>query len=179
MKRQINQQVTLKPQDLAVLLKMAISAAPMPPYAVLARSLRMSPSEVHASLGRATMARLAQRSENEGNVVVRTALLEFVLFGARYAFPPVSGPLARGLPTAYAGPGMRDQIAASDEPVPVWPAPSGKVRGITLYPLYPHLPPAAEADENFYETLALFDALRVGAARERNIATEALTRKLA
>jgi hypothetical protein len=179
MKRSINQQVILKPQDLAVLLKIAISAGPMPPYAVLARTLWMSPSEVHASLARANVARLAQRSENEGNVVIRPALLEFVLFGARYAFPPVSGPLARGLPTAYAGPGLRGLIVASDEPVPVWPAKSGKVRGMTLYPLYPNLPLAAEADENFYETLALFDALRIGAARERNIATEAFTRKLA
>jgi len=39
------------------------------------------------------------------------------------------------------------------------------------------VPRAARADPALYECLALFDALRSGAARERQIATELLSEK--
>jgi hypothetical protein len=178
MKHSANQQLTLKPQDLVVLLKMAILGGQQPAYVSLAKTLWISSSEIHASLGRAQLARLVQRSELEGFTLVRSAVLDFVLFGARYAFPPIRGSLARGFPTAYAGPGLRDQIAPSDEPVPVWPSSKGNVRGITLHPLYPSVPRAIEEDPRLYEALALFDALRIGAARDRQLATDALSRIL-
>ena len=41
-------------------------------------------------------------------------------------------------------------------------------------PLHPSVPFAAMQDGKLYELLALFDALRVGKARERNMATERL-----
>ena len=56
----------------------------------------------------------------------------------------------------------------------VWPHPNGSVRGIGVEPLHPSVPFAAMQDEKLYEMLALFDALRVGKARERNMAMERL-----
>lgn len=45
-----------------------------------------------------------------------------------------------------------------------------------LLPLYPKLPLAAVQDPALYELLALFDALRIGQARERDLARTLLER---
>lgn len=174
MRRSSNQQVSLKPQDLVVLLKLARSEAGFT-YASLAKQLYISPSEVHASFGRSRLARLITDVESEGVRVALGALRDFMLHGAQYAFPPISGSLTRGVPTAYAAPPLRDQLVMADEPLPVWPYAKGSVRGVALYPLYPSVPRAAEADRNLYEALALFDAIRIGAARERELAAAALS----
>src|SRR5437868_1386911 len=101
MKRKINQQLTLKPQDLMVLLKLISLGKNTATYGDLAESLGMSSSEVHASIGRARAARLINM-EDDRPVVVRTALKEFLLHGAKYAFPATLGSPTRGVPTAYA-----------------------------------------------------------------------------
>ena len=56
----------------------------------------------------------------------------------------------------------------------VWPHPNGTVRGIGVEPLHPSVPFAAMQDAKLYEMLALFDALRVGRARERGMAHKRL-----
>ncbi len=178
MRRLSNQQLSLKPQDLVVLLKLATMGAAFSTYAVLGQSLVMSASEVHASFARARLARLLTNTEGIGVDLIRPALREFVLHGARYAFPPVTGSLVRGMPTAHAGPALRDRLIASDEPPPVWPYSKGSVRGIALQPLYPSVPTAAEYDPRLYEALTLFDALRIGAARERELASAMLGKLL-
>jgi hypothetical protein len=63
-------------------------------------------------------------------------------------------------------------IAASKEPIPVWPHPEGKKRGIALAPLYETVPEAALRDHALYEKLALVDALRDGRVRERKLAEQ-------
>jgi hypothetical protein len=47
-----------------------------------------------------------------------------------------------------------------------------------LLPLYESVPEAALEDPQFYELLALFDALRAGQARERKLAAELLGERL-
>lgn len=174
-----NQQVVMRPQDLVVLMKLAVRQDGPFTYTALGRELCMSASEIHGSLGRARLARLVANTEGEGARVARNFLREFILHGARFAFPPVSGSLTRGIPTAYAGPVLREQLTMPDEPPPVWPHSKGSVRGVALYPLYPSVPRAAEKDPRLYEALSLFDAIRIGAAREREIASAALTKILA
>ena len=106
--------------------------------------------------------------------MLKPQLREFVLSGAKYAFPAVRGTLTRGVPTAYAAAPLNSVIAPSTDPVPVWPHKSGTVRGVSLAPLYPTVPEAALRDENLYAVLALFDAVRSGQARERNTAQKNL-----
>jgi hypothetical protein len=53
----------------------------------------------------------------------------------------------------------------------VWPFPEGKSRGQAIKPIYKSVPLAAQNDPALYTLLALADALRVGLARERKIAT--------
>jgi len=160
----------LNPQDLVVILKLALE--PGLTFQKLASSLHLSLSAVHRSVTRAKAAGLllADRQPN------RHAVLEFVLHGARYAFPAVRGRMARGMPTAYAAPPLSNLIHAGLDPIPVWPDPEGEARGESFKPLYRDAPAAARADPRLSECLSLFDALRGGRARERTLATEHLTR---
>ena len=162
----------LNPQDLVVALKLALH--PGLTFQKLADALGLSASAVHRSATRAKAAGLllADRQPN------RTALLEFVLHGARYAFPAIRGDITRGMPTAHAAPPLVDLIVQDNDPVPVWPDPHGEARGTSFKPLYRAAPKAARADAKLYECLSLIDALRGGRARERNLAKEHLTKLL-
>lgn len=162
----------LKPQDLVAALK--LSVGPSLTYPQLAVGLSLSLSEAHGAVKRAQAAGLllADRQPN------RPAILEFVLHGARYAFPPVRGGITRGMPTAHAAPPLAELIVQDNDPVPVWPDPQGEARGASFKPLYRGAPKAARADAKLYQCLSLIDALRGGRARERNLAKEHLTRLL-
>ncbi len=175
-----NPQIALKPQDLVVLLRLSLEKEAMPGYAALASELGMTASEVHAALERAHAARLVRKERGRAPLLLRDALLQFVRHGAPYAFPAVRGEATRGFPTAYAAAPLRERIAQpASEPPPVWPHREGNVRGVALYPLYPSVPEAARRNTALYELLALFDALRAGAARERKMASELLAERLA
>lgn len=168
-----NQQVTLKPQDLFVLLTLLSRDDEAAGYAELAAQTGLAISAVHASLKRAAAARLLIFQERRP-VVLKTQLLEFLLHGAKYVFPATWGTLTRGVPTGYATAPLNSVIAPSADPPPVWAYALGSVRGMSLAPLYPTVPEAALRNERLYALLALFDALRAGQARERNEAARQL-----
>lgn len=100
-------------------------------------------------------------------------LAEFALHGAKYAFPAVKLPLVVGVPTSHSAPAFAGVFAPGSTDF-VWPHPNGSVRGVGVEPLHPSVPFAAMQDAKLYEMLALFDALRVGKARERGMALERL-----
>lgn len=172
-----NQQLVLKPQDLLIIIKIAVSRQEFT-YAQLAYDLGMSASEVHAGLKRAQLARLVGGTAAEDMNPIRPSVHEFILHGVKYAFPAILGAPTRGMPTAYAGPSLRVMLTQTEELPPVWPHPEGKLRGYALYPLYPSVPLAAEKDPALYEVLALIDAIRIGGAREREIASKMILEKL-
>lgn len=174
-----NQQLSLKPQDLVVLLKLASAPTASFTYASIGKALFISASEAHASLTRARVAQLVMSDHTERIEIVRDAFREFLLHGARFAFPAIRGPLVRGTPTAHASPALHDLLVQSEEPPPVWPYAKGSVRGVALHPLYPSVPRAAEIDSRLYQALALFDALRTGRARERDLASQQLSKMIA
>ena len=70
-------------------------------------------------------------------------------------------------------------MSQPNELPPVWPDAEGNQRGVTFHPLYPTVPFAARKDRVLYEFLALFDALRGGAARERQLAARILSERVA
>lgn len=172
-----SRQPTLKPQDLLVALKVASNPNRYFTYADLARELFVSASEAHAAVQRAEMSRLVSRSDM-GLVAIRSALQEFVVHGVQYAFPAFTGPLTRGMPTGYAGPALKPQFEHVDGLAPVWPDPEGQTRGTSFYPLYPSVPAACRMDSALYEVLTLIDAIRGGAARERELAEQILAERL-
>ena len=166
--------MSLKPQDIVVLLKILVSDEGMS-YSALAYQLSMSPSEVHAAVKRAGAAGLIDVPSKE---VKRKPLLEFLVHGVKYAFPVVRGPVTRGLSTSHAAPPLAKLLSSEDDVPPVWPCPDGTVRGQEFKPLYKTVPSAARADDNLYELLALVDAVRGGKARERKLAAEELSRRI-
>ncbi len=168
-----NRQPVLKPQDLLVLLVLLSRGKGDVTYPELAERTGLAVSAVHASLKRATAARLLLFQDRRP-MLLKPQLKEFLLTGAKYAFPALLGSLSRGVPTGYAAPPLNAIIAPSADPVPVWPSARGTVRGLSLIPLYPTVPEAALHDEKLYAMLSLFDAIRAGQARERNAAQELL-----
>ena len=164
----------LKPQDLLVLLKVVAHPPQRWTYAALGAALCMSTSETHACVQRATAAGLAVSLGREGWQPVRPALLEFVLHGARYVWPAVSGPAKRGVPTALGAEPLASLLNVAPGEAPVWAYAKGIAKGPTLSPLYRTAPEAALADPALHRLLALFDALRMGRARERALAADLL-----
>lgn len=167
--------MVLKPQDVVILLKLVAIGVNDWSYNSLANELTMSPAEVHAGIKRCAAARLF---DQQRNAPIRSALLEFLVHGVKYAFLPDRGALTRGIPTGYAAPPLNSLIAQSSEPPPVWPTPEGNTRGYEFSPLYKSVPKAVVKDHVLYELLALVDAIRDGRARERDLAVKELTKRV-
>jgi hypothetical protein len=165
-------QSIMSPLDVVVLAKLCMLKAPTTQVA-LARDLYLSQSEISKSMARSTYAGLLVEAAQQ---VMRQAFYEFLKYGIRYAFPQQPGPVVAGVPTAHSAAPLSGQIL-SEEPY-VWPSAFGKVRGHGIAPLYPKAVDAALRDPELYEVLALIDALRIGRARERNLAAEELNKRL-
>jgi hypothetical protein len=121
---------------------------------------------------RRAKAAMATHADNPARVNSRN-LAEFAVYGAKYAFPADKLPLSVGVPTSHSAPAFAGVFAPGSDDW-VWPHPNGTVRGPGVEPLHPSVPFAAMQDAKLYEMLALFDALRVGRARERGLALERL-----
>lgn len=165
----------LKPQDIFILLKIIALGRNDWSYSSLANDLFMSPSEVHAGVKRAASARLININLKQP---VKNALVEFLVHGIKYSFPPDLGSITRGLPTSYAGPPLNLKFSFSDKAIPVWPDPEGEIRGYSFSPLYKSAPMAAKKDIILYEYLVLVDAIRDGRAREREYAVKEINVRL-
>ena len=177
MPRIANRQPALKPQDFYLLLALAARRGESVTYPDLSAFAKVSMSEVHAALRRAEQARLLAFREGTPTLIT-PAFKEFLIHGARYAFPPARGGMVGGIPTGYAAAPLNAMIVSSSDPPPVWPMVKGTVRGLALLPLYPTAPEAALRSEKLYENLALFDALRMGPVREHNLAIKLLEERL-
>ncbi len=118
--------------------------------------------------------RTPQTNESDNPVRPHDRLLaEFVIHGARFVFVPDRLPLSIGVPTSHSAPAFAGVFAPGSTDF-VWPHPNGQVRGQGIEPLHPNVPFAAMQDAKLYEMLALFDALRIGRARERGMAIDRL-----
>ncbi len=171
-------QTCLKPQDLIVALKIALTKEdPAHSYADLGRALFMSASETHAAAQRAITSRLLE-NDNGTLRANSTSIQEFLLHGLRYAFPGIEGRMARGVPTGAAAPHLRELFDHTKGLPWVWPDEHGEVQGPSLCPLYPTVPAACRQDEKLYRLLSTLDSLRAGTAREREIAEIEVIRML-
>lgn len=169
----MNEHKGMRPQDVAVLLKIVTFGDKAWLGVELARALGLSSAEVSYSLKRSAFAGLIDGTKRR---VAVTPLLEFLKHGLPYVFPARLGGKVRGVPTAHSAPPLQARFL-SDE-VFVWPSAKGDAHGYALEPLYPGIPDAALADPHLHELLALTDALRVGRTRERNEAAKELAKRL-
>ncbi len=139
----------------------------------------ISKSEISASLKRSLNAGLAvvdrktkfPRTNNRG-------LKEFITHGLRYVFPAQPGKIARGIPTSLAAPVMAGKLMSAGEVINVWPDPTGNEKGQSISPLFKSVPKAVKQDPELYKLLALVDAIRLGNAREAQLAVQLLNDEL-
>ncbi|MBU2511239.1 hypothetical protein KJ966_07865 [bacterium] len=168
----------MKPQDILVLLKLVAIGPTSWSYAELSASLGMSSSQLHSAIKRVKIAGLAFE-KNKAIVPNIRNLKEFLVHGVKYVFVAERGELTRGIPTRYAASPLKELlIESSSEPLPVWPDPEGEKRGISFSPIYKLAPQAAKKDHALYELLILVDSIRDGRAREKDIASKELIKRL-
>lgn len=190
--------ISLKPQDVVVLIRLGLDRDSKTTLAGLGAQLGISASEVHGAMNRAAAATLLDFNQRRPRT---TQLLEFLEHGIRYVFISRRGEITRGVPTAFSAPPLSDLLSrplhafdniltraaanaagaptVTPPPIPlVWPHPEGAVRGESFEPLYPSAVDAARRDGKLYECLALIDALRIGRAREKNLAIDLLAERL-
>lgn len=172
-----SKQPLLKPQDLVVALKIAANRERNFTFNQLALELTMPISEIHAAFLRAEKSRLVSRSNGKMEFI-GPALREFIEYGVKYAFPAVIGATERGVPTGVNAAPLSQYFVGSNEAPLVWPAHEGSVRGQSLLPLHPSVTQAVKVDSGLYELLALVDAIRAGAAREREMAISEIGKRM-
>lgn len=167
------QQPTMSPLDVVVLLKI-ISMGNQPwNQKPLAEALFMSQSEISKSFKRSKYAGLL---DSTGKNVRKLALMEFLQYGIAYVYPMQPGAIVRGIPTAHSAAPLRELIQSA-EPY-VWPSGKGTLRGQSIVPLYPSVVDAVQNDSKLHELLALVDSLRVGKAREKELAIAELKKRI-
>jgi hypothetical protein len=164
----------MRPQDVVILLKICTLQGDDWRFQDIAVSLKISPSEVSESLQRSMLAGLV--SESKRNVYT-TSFLDFLVSGLKYVFPALPGAVVRGIPTAHSAPPLNESIATGTENY-VWPSAMGTIRGQAIEPLYKTVPDVVMKDNALYEMLALADVIRIGRAREVNLAIAELKKRM-
>lgn len=164
----------LKGQDVLILLRL-LSAPGDSTVRSIGDSLDLDPAGVHRGLKRLEEAGLVNGERRRVN---RANAEEFLLHGLKYVFPAQEKGLTRGVPTAWAAEPLRDELAPTDEPPPVWPDARGRVRGVAVSPLHENVPALARRDPRLWEQLALLDAIRLGDGRVRSLASKRLSETL-
>lgn len=174
-----NNQFSLDSKDFLIVLELAFSTMNEDwTYISLANVLGLSPSQVHASVGRLLTSGLLNGKGLKGKVN-RVALANFIVHGARYAFPPVLGKIVRGIATGASSTLFDPELLVHDDGLPiVWPFAHGDTRGASLAPIHPCVPKAITQDPALHKALVYFDALRMGKVREREIAEAFFRRSL-
>ena len=151
----------MRPQDIAILLKIIALNDQQWQLVSLSNALRISISEISESLNRSQFAGLI---DNQKKHINRQNLLEFLEHGVRYVFPQQPGAMLRGVPTAHSHPFMKNAFISDTNYV--WPANFGDTLGLSIEPFYPKQPDGAIEDQKYYLLLALVDLIRVGKVRE-------------
>lgn len=159
----------MRPQDVAILLKIVSMNGKHWQLSGLSNSLQISISEISESLNRSKIANLIDYHKKQVN---RQNLLDFLEYGVRYVFPQQPGAMVRGIPTSHSHPFMKKNFIS--EMNYVWPDNKGEEMGLMIEPFYPKQVEAVKEDEEYYKLLALVDVIRVGKVREVKYAVNEL-----
>lgn len=163
----------MRPQDIVVLLKIVAMGELQWRHLDIVNGTGISPSEVSEAINRCKLANLIDSKKTSVHI---NAFKEFLIYGLKYVFPTEPGAVVVGIPTAHSASPIKEHIV-SDE-IFVWSSAKGTHRGQAIEPLYKTVPEYALEDSLFYELLVIVDTIRVGRAREINIAKEELEKRL-
>ncbi len=165
----------LKGRDIVVLLGALVEKSYSISTTELAKKLHMSRSEVHQSIKRAQICHLFDPITHKPR---RSALVELLVHGLPYVFPARPGAMSEGVLTAHSAPPLSERIISSSGEKYVWPFKGGGEKGLMIAPLARSVPEIALAAPEMHQLLALVDALRVGRAREKEIAKQELSDRI-
>lgn len=140
----------------------------------LAEETNLSVSSVSESLERCKKAHLVDSSKKRVNIL---SFQEFIVHALAYVFPAEAGRTVRGVPTYVSASPLKEQLSDASEQY-VWHYAKGEARGQRVDPLYPTAPEAALRDDDLYRLLVIADTLRMGRAREKEIAIAELNKYL-
>lgn len=163
----------MRPLDIAILLKIASKGKEEWYMKDLAFELGISASEISESINRSIIGGLMS---SDKKTLKKLALLDFLKSGLRYVYPQQPGAIVRGIGTSISASPLNDKFM-SDEQF-VWPFAKGNIRGQAIEPLHPKTPEACLKDKKYYELIALTDAIRIGKAREQNMAFTMLKERI-
>ena len=166
--------ITLKPQDVVILLKIIALEKKEWTNSLIANKLGISPAEISCGLERCRIAKLIDNTKKVVNIL---ALQDFLTHGLKYVFPPQPGAIVRGVPTAFSAEHIKSKISQGQDSY-VWTSKNGTQRDQAIDPLYRSVPDACLQDSALYELLVIADTLRLGRVRELEIAIEELTIRL-
>lgn len=165
----------LQAVDCVILCKLIAQKESVMTHRDLAEQLFLSRATISVGLRRLLQSGLV-RTEVETNKLlpVIASVDEFIVHGFKYIFPAEMGKFTKGIATGIAAPVFKGKLVLGNDPIFVWPYEYGEVKGLAIKPLSPNVPKsvALGKDRQFYDLLALIDAMRQGRARERNIAVE-------
>jgi len=165
----------MKPQDVIVLLKLHLWRDLEWTQPKVAQAIGLSQSETSAAIKRCEKSGLYSPVTRKP---IRAALEEFLIHAVKYCFPAEIGTPDRGMPTAHSAEPLAGMLAGGLQDIFVWPYVKGKVRGVSVEPLYRSVPMAASADPELYKYLVLIDAIRIGRAREKSLAEKLLIEQI-
>jgi len=163
-----------KSQDVVVALSLVVINRDTPqrlPYERFSELLGMSSSEVFKANRRLVGSLLVETS---GWRPLAEPLWNYLVHGVPHAFPGNLGGPTRGVPTAWAADPLVKLLPQGSDLPPVWPWAEGTARGYSVEPLFTNVPKAVKNIPGLHELLALVDALRIGRARDREIARKRL-----
>ena len=163
----------MKSQDILILLYISEYCDGDFKVSDLAKSLNLSQSEISESLNRSRIAKLISQDK----LIFRSALFEFLRYGFKYVFPVQPGPIQRGFPTSHSHTPLSNDIVGGNESY-VWPSPKGTTRGMAIEPIYRSVTQFCSETPELWELLSLLDALRIGRAREVNLASKYLEKRI-
>ncbi|MNU71195.1 hypothetical protein D3C71_606200 [compost metagenome] len=145
----------------------------------LQASLGISKTEVASALKRCQQIGLLRLDPSTQLPRVNSkALLGFIEHGLRYVFPVKPAEMVRGIPTSFSAPVLQGKLMSGGDLIQVWPDAYGNRKGQSITPLFKTVPGAVKKDARLYEYLALIDAVRLGSAREANLANQLLREKI-
>ena len=164
----------LKPQDTVLALKYWSLRQDNQVSSVrdIAESIGISAGEVSKGAKRLVAARIVV--ERDARVFAESgALLEWLSYGLRYAYPQESVGYGRGMATSWNCPILKSEMIPPT-PALVWPVSGGDFEGALIKPFHGSVPVAAAKDERLYRILSLLEAIRGGKPRELAIARRIL-----
>ena len=163
----------MRPHDIVILLKIVSYGHENWLMKDLGYDLFISLSEISESLNRSVLSGLISSNKKR---IMKSSLLDFLIYGLKYVFPQKPGTLVRGIKTSHSTTPLSNMILS--EEIYVWPYFEGNSKGFSVEPLHPNVPKACLNDPKLHELLSLVDAIRLGNKREFNIAVEELKRRI-